>query len=522
MRAVAVVLVLAVALPAARAVEKIYKVDQFSSTLEQAADEINKAGKVQAEPGFAQGEAFGVIYKPDPAEYPIKVLGIQLILGAAPNAKDLTTDADIEIWNDDGNAATPLDAEPMYKVNTKELFNQDTNEFGIPLKGNVGIAIDFNWDGEAKDHPSLIVNGNIRVMIRFTEPSADYTAEWDPKCAINPPFGCGCQKVAPLIDSAGTANANVMSILSEPMTCSGDPYWTYASAIGIKGDFVLRVRADVAEVACVPSCGAKQCGSDGCGGNCGVCTGAKICSAGTCIDNGCAPACTGKECGDDGCGGACGACGFNKICVQGACQDASTCTPKCDGKQCGDNGCGSVCGNCGAGLDCISGLCKPVGACTPSCTGKTCGDDTCGGVCGTCAGGQVCTAGVCAGGGPVSITDVSPRFGYDDEPTVIAIIGTGFLPGATAKIGGTSMSPVQVEGGSAITATVPKGLTPGKYTVLVINSDGTSGALTDAFEVKHRGDAPSDGCAAGHGSSTALGLLVALLAVVALRRRRTA
>lgn len=34
---------------------------------------------------------------------------------------------------------------------------------------------------------------------------------------------------------------------------------------------------------CVPSCGAKQCGSNGCGGSCGTCSGDQKCSGGRCV-----------------------------------------------------------------------------------------------------------------------------------------------------------------------------------------------------------------------------------------------
>lgn len=34
---------------------------------------------------------------------------------------------------------------------------------------------------------------------------------------------------------------------------------------------------------CVPYCGAKECGDDGCGGKCGTCGTSKICSAGACV-----------------------------------------------------------------------------------------------------------------------------------------------------------------------------------------------------------------------------------------------
>ncbi len=206
--------------------------------------------------------------------------------------------------------------------------------------------------------------------------------------------------------------------------------------------------------ACVPSCGGKACGSDGCGGVCGTCAAGQVCSAGQCVSDGscgdigsvgccegstlkycnsqnslstqqcqscgwdsndgwydcgysgsdptgqnpkacpgaCTPQCGGKECGGDGCGGSCGSCGAGETCSSGQC--VSTCTPSCAGKQCGDDGCGGSCGSCGSGAVCEAGQC--VSNCTPSCAGKECGDNGCGGSCGSCGSGEICDAGQCS------------------------------------------------------------------------------------------------------------------------------
>ena len=68
---------------------------------------------------------------------------------------------------------------------------------------------------------------------------------------------------------------------------------------------------------CTPSCIGKACGDpDGCGGKCktGSCKGGGACgSDGTCGAT-CVPDCTGKLCGSNGCGGACGICVWPEIC----------------------------------------------------------------------------------------------------------------------------------------------------------------------------------------------------------------
>ena len=143
---------------------------------------------------------------------------------------------------------------------------------------------------------------------------------------------------------------------------------------------------------CVPACAGKQCGDDGCGGQCGACPDGQGCSDGQC--GSCTASCDGKQCGDDGCGGDCGSCPQDTGCVDGQCVG---CTPSCEGKQCGPDGCTGVCGACEQGLDCnAAGQC--VG-CAVLCDGKECGPDGCGGSCGTCTGGETCDLlGQCGGG----------------------------------------------------------------------------------------------------------------------------
>jgi hypothetical protein len=115
-----------------------------------------------------------------------------------------------------------------------------------------------------------------------------------------------------------------------------------------------------------------------------VCVGDPDCSA-------CTPSCAGKQCGDNGCGGQCGRCAFGDTCTAGQC--TLLCVPDCSGKQCGDDGCGGSCGTC-SGTCTSAGQCQ--GTCVPSCTNKTCGSDGCSGSCGTCTAGLTCqSAGIC-------------------------------------------------------------------------------------------------------------------------------
>ena len=134
---------------------------------------------------------------------------------------------------------------------------------------------------------------------------------------------------------------------------------------------------------CVPDCAGKQCGQDGCGGECGICEGCgEVCQEHSCVLT-CVPACESKNCGDDGCGCPCGECPDDQPCIEGQC-----CVADCTAKECGDDGCGGSCGSCAGGLPCQEGLC-----CQPDCAGKACGPDGCGKECGECPVWLVCAEG---------------------------------------------------------------------------------------------------------------------------------
>ncbi|GEM_PF-1508435 len=79
---------------------------------------------------------------------------------------------------------------------------------------------------------------------------------------------------------------------------------------------------------CTPNCTDKECGSDGCGGQCGTCAEGSTCNAmGKCETGACVPSCDGKECGDDGCEGFCGTCSDGKSCEAGVCVGGDIPTP---------------------------------------------------------------------------------------------------------------------------------------------------------------------------------------------------
>lgn len=106
-------------------------------------------------------------------------------------------------------------------------------------------------------------------------------------------------------------------------------------------------------VSCVPNCAGKQCGPDGCGGNCpNTCIAPQVCddSTGMCR---CVPNCVTGKCGPDGCGGVC-PCPPNGVCQP----DNSCCIRQCDSITCDiSDGCGGMCG-CPDGQSCVGKVCQ--------------------------------------------------------------------------------------------------------------------------------------------------------------------
>jgi hypothetical protein len=308
---------------------------------------------------------------------------------------------------------------------------------------------------------------------------------------------CGCQNVGLLLDQTSTPNVNLLNHISPLGKCSGGTAWDFMEKIGVTGDPILRVKAEVSS-SCQPNCAGKACGDDGCGGSCGQCSAPATCKLGKC----CTPACAGFECGDNGCGGTCGSCAADKECKEHLC--VTPCKTTCDGKECGPDGCEGVCGECLSGKVCsVEGKCVES-TCKKDCTGRTCGSDGCGGTCGECEAGDACDAGKCVPDANAVVVDaMSPDFGFTDEDTKVSITGSGFKAGLTAKLGAMPLGIFGVTGDSLIDATVPKGLSPGKYLLVVVNPDGKTGTLKDAFEARERPAGCGDGtCAKDESCST--------------------
>ncbi len=504
----------------------VFKHDQFSESIATAGEQVSGI-PLATQPGFVYGEAFGALFKPAANAYPVKFTAVDLIVAAPPQGGIGKAHADIEFYFHDSNSADPGKVTPDFVLSTTDVFDPMSGQDGMPLTGNTGMQFEFD-QGDPDGHPPTLNSGNFTVAIRFKAQAADLQAEWGSfQCTQMPALGmCGCQQVGTLNDQATTSSANVMHIIYPPGNCDGNANkWVFAESIGVTGDFILRVRAMANEGPCNASCDGKECGDDGCGGSCGDCFGETVCKSGQCVEDTCTPACDGAECGDDGCGGSCGGCDDGENCVQGECQGGG-CETECDGKECGDDGCGGVCGLCANDEVCVQGLCD-TGGCQPLCGEKECGDDGCGGVCGTCDEGANCVQGMCEGGnvevGDLVVTAVSPSDGFNDEDTEVSIIGKGFEPGATVKLGATFLSAVNVVSSDLISARVPAGMAAGTYLLIVMNSNGDTATLPAAFDVREVPAGASSGCAAGPSPLSApmpLLLLAGLLLV--WRRRRTA
>ncbi len=521
----ALLLVAVGALPAHGAVPVTYKHDQFAESINQAAQEVNGI-PLATNPGFVYGEAFGALFHPSANAYPVTFTGVDIIVAAPPMGGTGKVHADIEFYYHGSDSADPGKATPDFVLSTTDVFDPISGQDGMPLTGNA--AMSFNFDADDPDgHPPALQSGNFTVAVRFKGQAADLSAEWGTfQCSQMSELGmCGCQQVGTLHDQVTTPKANLLHIIYPPGNCNGTANkWVFAEDIGVTGDFILRVRGTAMEGTCTPSCSGKECGSDGCGGSCGNCAGGTVCQDGQCVEETCTPACTGKECGNDGCGGSCGTCGEGESCVQGVCETGG-CDIDCDGKECGDDGCGGVCGLCATGEKCVQGLCEPL--CEPDCTDMECGDDGCGGSCGTCGEGEKCVQGLCeadaATGGELQITGISPSEGLTDEDTQVSIVGKGFKPGATVKLGATYLSAVQVLSSDLIDARVPAGMAAGTYMLIVMNSDGATASLADAFTVYEPEVGSSSGCAL-HPTPRLVVLPLLLLAglFIAWLRRRTA
>jgi len=79
-----------------------------------------------------------------------------------------------------------------------------------------------------------------------------------------------------------------------------------------------------------------------------------------------------------------------------------------------------------------------------------------------------------------TVTSITPNSGTANGGTSVTLTGTGFLAGATVKLGGTSATGVTVVSSTSITATTPAHAA-GAVNVVVTNTDAQTGTLTNGY-----------------------------------------
>ncbi len=79
-----------------------------------------------------------------------------------------------------------------------------------------------------------------------------------------------------------------------------------------------------------------------------------------------------------------------------------------------------------------------------------------------------------------TVTSISPNSGSASGGTPVTITGTGFLAGATVKLGGTAATGVVVVNSTSITATTPAHA-GGAVSVVVTNTDAQAGTLNNGY-----------------------------------------
>jgi len=130
------------------------------------------------------------------------------------------------------------------------------------------------------------------------------------------------------------------------------------------------------------------------------------------------------------------------------------------------------------------------------------------------------------GNGALAITSITPESALNTASTDVLIIGAGFVPGLEVLIG-TSRIGVTETRAQRISATIPEGLVPGVYDVIVTNPDDSTAVLQAGFEVldpasidRQSGADDGCGCMATRSNLPGTALLILLIAGF-LRVRRS-
>jgi hypothetical protein len=242
-----------------------------------------------------------------------------------------------ELTSPEGNGEMPSDFQYELAVPASTMVT--INRFAITEGALPKLYARFNqrvtWDGTNPTYDQVI------TAPFQTLPAQSSAGIWYLQGAAVDPGSCGFSECTRRFGIRAQVNGGAARPATTPQSC--------------------QLGSGPGTCSCMPSCTGKMCGSDGCGGSCGTCSGANMgCNAGgQCA---CIPQCTGKACGPDGCGGMCGTCSSGTCnMTTGTCDG---CVPQCAGKQCGPNGCGQACGQCAMAnviCDTTSGQCVDIG-----------------------------------------------------------------------------------------------------------------------------------------------------------------
>ncbi|MFT3710604.1 MAG: IPT/TIG domain-containing protein [Archangium sp.] len=128
------------------------------------------------------------------------------------------------------------------------------------------------------------------------------------------------------------------------------------------------------------------------------------------------------------------------------------------------------------------------------------------------------TGGGSTGNEALALTAITPTSIFADDATSLFLTGAGFKAGASVLIGGTRVDGPVVESGGVISAALTANLlTPGKYDVSVINLNGEQVTLPQSLTVQVGGRLAPKGCSC----ATPDGLPFVAFALWLLSYRRT-
>ena len=291
---------------------------------------------------------------------------------------------------------------------------------------------------------------------------------------------------------------------------------SYAIGCGVDYDSAIRPELG-ASCDCTADCGGKQCGDDGCGGNCPPGCGAnQTCESGACL-------CTALTCGSE-------CCSAGQVCYADHC-----CSADCSGKDCGGDGCGDLCGTCPGSLTCdAGGRCGCSGdlsACGVECVNTTSDVDNCGECDLACVAPQVCASSSCSDSCAPGQEDCAGSCAdLAVDPTHCGDCAISCSPGADCSGGLCSCAGGLVECpdvGCTDVRTDPDncgvcgrhcvGCSEG--TCPASDSDGGAGSFGASGDL-HGGCAVGPSTRSGRAATLGALLLCALVALIARRRRR--